>query len=221
MRFLTQFVACLILFAGCCLAPSSLSAQEEHASTAAEHQVEEHAGEEHGDEHAGEAHAEGEHHHKNEFGLVLGGTYEAEEEETLFTVGLEYARVINPTVHMAFIVEHLSTVDAWVFIAPVHLYPWKSSGFFFALGPGVEHKSRRLGGEHGGEHGGGHEEGPGELPAEMEQGENLFLWRTGIGYNFEIGKRLKLAPGLDWDMVRENGEWVDAFVFDVAIGFGF
>ena len=169
------------------------------------------------DVHGGEqAEEHGEHEHKNEFAFVLGGTYESEGEETLFTLGAEYARVLSPHVTATVVAEHLSDVDSWVFVAPFHIHPNRSSGFFVALGPGFEHKIRR---EHG--EGNGEEHGEGLQPVEPEESENLFLWRTGVGYVFEVGKRWVVTPGLDLDVVRESGEWVEAIVFDVAIGFGF
>jgi hypothetical protein len=202
-----------------CLAPLVLVAQE-GAAEESEVSHEQHGeGEGHGEMEAhGEEH--GGHHHKNEVALMLGGTYESEEEETLFTIGAEYARVLSPRVTTSFVAEYLDDADAWVFVAPFHLKPWKRSDWFIALGPGFEHKSRRgHGEEQGGEHGEVHTE---ELEmAESEESEDLFLWRTGIGYNFHVGEKMVIAPGLDLDLVREGGEWVEAIVFDVAIGFGF
>jgi hypothetical protein len=168
-------------------------------------------------EHSDAEHHEGsEHHHLNELSLVVGGTYESEEAKTYFTVGVEYARWLTPHVSASVLVEHIGDVDAWVFIAPFHVRPWKSSELFFSLGPGIEHKSRR---EHSGVHEGEHNGH--ETPVNAEQSDNLFLWRIGIGYPFSIGKRLVLTPGIDLDFVRDDGEWVEAVVFDIAIGFGF
>ncbi len=147
-------------------------------------------------EHADESHAEG-HHHKNEVALVIGGTYKSEERETLFTLGAEYVRKLSPVLSTTIVLEHLSDVDAWVFAAPLRIEPWEHSGFFFSVGPGFEHESER------------------------GESEDLFLWRTGIGYNLRLGEKLTLSPGLNVDFVREDGEWVEATVLDIALGLGF
>lgn len=191
---------------------TSGDAQEEAHGSHGEAEVHD-SGEAHAGEHEG-------HHHKNEVAFVVGGTYESEEEETYFTLGAEYGRMLSPRVTTSFVAEYLDDVDAWVFVAPFHFKPWKRSNFFVALGPGFEHKSRRAHGEaHGGEHGETHSD---ELVAsESGESEDLFLWRTGVGYNLHVGERLVIAPAIDLDLVREGGEWVEAIVFDVAIGFGF
>ena len=158
-----------------------------------------------------------EHFHRNALGIVIGGTYESEEEDTFFTLGVEYERLFSPRFALVLGVEYISEVDAVVLVAPfVYRH---GNGWRLSTGPGLELKTRRQEPEreHGGEL---------DLAAVLEDSltrkeENLFLWRFGIGYTFEIGERLELAPSVNLDLVRESGHWVQAVVFVVAIGFGF
>jgi len=161
---------------------------------------------------AHEAHGEELHHH-NALGIVIGGTYESEEKDTFLTLGAEYERLFNRRFGVVLGVEYISEVDAWVLVTPfVYRH---GSGLRLLTGPGLELKTRRRGGEHGREPSGGLEN---RLPPREE---NLFLWRFGVGYNFEVGERYSIAPAVDFDYVREDGHWVEAIVFAVTVGFDF
>jgi hypothetical protein len=193
---------------------------------AQEHEDSEHEDATHGTEHASSA-EHGEHEggvelEKNAAGLLLGGTWESAEDETYFTIGAEYARELSHRWSMSAVAEYLDDVNAWVFVFPANYllgpkHPHPERHFNFSFGPGWEHKSRRPHGGHGDEH--GHGAGRSE-EIDLGEEENLFLWRTGIKYTFHRG-RYEIVPALDLDLVRENGEWVEAIVFDVGIGFGF
>ncbi len=165
---------------------------------------------------ASEAHGE-EHFHRNALGLVLGGTYESEEKDTFFTLGVEYERLFSPRFALVLGVEYISEVDAVVLVAPfVYRH---GSGWRLLTGPGLELKTRRQEPER--EHG-----GEPELAAVLEDSltrkeENLFLWRFGVGYNFSIGEKYAIAPTVNLDFVREGGHWVEAVVFAVSVGFDF
>ena len=92
--------------------PVTAQEQTDHATQAALHDNEGHGSESgHGL------------HHRNFLGLVLGGTYESEEEDTFFTVGLEYERLFNERFAIVLGVEHISDVDAWLFGGAVRLSP--------------------------------------------------------------------------------------------------
>jgi hypothetical protein len=169
----------------------------------------------HGPAEAHEAHAEG--HPKNFLGIVLGGTYESEEEDTYFTMGGEYERLLSPRFALVLGVEYITEVDAWIAFVPfVYRH---GSGWRLLTGPGIELKTRRPEPEreHGGELGIAGEIGE-RLPGKEE---NLFLWRFGVAYNFTLGERYAIAPAVDLDLVREDGHWVEALVFTVSFGFDF
>jgi hypothetical protein len=156
-----------------------------------------------------------EHFHRNFLGILIGGTYESEEKDTFFTLGVEYERLFNPRFAVVLGVEYISEVDALVLVAPfVYRH---GSGLRLFTGPGLELKARR----HGADpepHGEGAAVPGDRLPSEEE---NLFLWRFGLGYNFGISERYTIAPAVDFDFVREDGHWVQAIVFAVTFGFDF
>ena len=141
------------------------------------------------------------------------------------TWGVEYERIFTPRFAIALGVEHINDVDAWVGnFSFIYRHP---SGLRLLAGPGVEFKTRRpefeLPGDGEGEHP-GHIEG--ELPGDIAdrfpgRQENLFLWRFGVAYTVPFGERWALTPTVDLDFVREDGHWVWATVFSVAIGFDF
>jgi len=145
--------------------------------------------------------------HRNAFGLVVGGTYESEEEDTFFTIGVEYERVIKPRFAVLFEVEHISEIDAWVVAAPF-VYRHRS-GLRLLAGPGLEVKTRRRPSMQG------------EGGFEGRKEENLFLMRFGALYNVQLGKSKTIAPTLNLDYVREDGHWVEALVLAVTFGFEF
>ncbi len=186
--------------------------------------AQEHAGPEPGAEEAHAAHdateaheAHGEEHARNGLGIVLGGTYESEEKDTFFTIGAEYERLFSPKFAVALGVEYITEVDALVAVLPfVYRH---GSGWRLLAGPGLELKTRRPHGESEHEGGAGIAEDIADgLPGKEE---NLFLWRFGAAYNFEVGERYSIAPHVDLDLVREDGHWVEAVVFSVSIGFDF
>ena len=207
MRFERLAAPTAALLLGCLLGPATLGRAQEHAGRDADEAHE-----------AAEGHeAHGEEHARNALGIVLGGTYESEEEDTFFTIGVEYERLLNPKFAVLLGVEYITEVDALVAVLP---FAYRhASGWRLLAGPGIELKTRRPHLER--EHEGGHgiaEEIVDRLPGEEE---NLFLWRFGVGYNFEVGERYAIAPHVDLDFVREDGHWVEAVVFSVSIGFDF
>ena len=57
--------------------------------------------------------------------------------------------------------------------------------------------------------------GPG---IEFEEGSSgQFAWRTGLGWDFSVGRSLFLTPGVNADLV--NGDW--NFTYGVQLGYGF
>lgn len=150
--------------------------------------------------------------HRNGLSVFLGGTTETEEDATYFTVGLEYERKVGRRLALQLVSEHVSDFDAWVFAAPLLYRP--VGELQLIAGPGLETARRRPELGHGGEP-------PAEPEAVDEEREALFLMRFGVGYKLSLGKRLDVFPSVDLDLVRENGEWVQAVVFGVSVGFEF
>jgi hypothetical protein len=147
----------------------------------------------------------------------VGATYESEEEETYFTWGVEYERVFTPRFGMAFGVENITDIDAWV--GNLCFVYRHDSGLRLLAGPGIEFKTRRPELELP-------EHIESELPGNITERlpgrqENLFLWRFGVAYNAPLAGRWVAVPAFDLDFVREDGHWVWAVVFAVSIGFDF
>jgi len=158
-----------------------------------------------------------EHFHENELAFFLGVTHEAEAGDNLFTVGGEYGRKFTPRIGAAAAFEHLSDVNAWVFVFPVALRVYE--GFHVSTGPGIEHLSRRSGGPE--------PEAPVEEDAlhEAEGGDegadNLFLWRVGVAYLFEFGERYVISADVAYDWVFEEHGTARAWVSGIKFAVGF
>ena len=156
-----------------------------------------------------------EHFHPNEIALVLASTYEASEGQNLFTIGGEYERRLTSRFGFAGTFEHLSEVNGWVFVFPATI---RIVGGLKALaGPGFEHRARRPSSEGNEGHGGELFEGQ---PA-SRGAENLFLFRFGAHYGFEIGGRYSITPGIELDLVNEEAEVAKAVVYGVNFGIAF
>jgi hypothetical protein len=54
----------------------------------------------------------------------------------------------------------------------------------------------------------------------FEDRETFFALRTGVGYEIHID-RITLTPQVEFDFVKEHGEWKESEVFGASIGFGF
>lgn len=152
--------------------------------------------------------AEGE--RRNEVGLVLAGTRERAEEETSFTIGAEYGRRFAGRFTLVGEFEYVSGPDSWVFAAPMAFR--LVGGLRVFAGPGFERR-------------------PVEDEAETREPEpvaaaptyeNLFLWRVGTSYAWELSRRYVLGPSFYLDFVRQgDDEWTRAFVFGIAVGVAF
>jgi hypothetical protein len=162
--------------------------------------------------------AHGEEHPRNALLGIVGGTYESEEKDTFLTIGVEYERIFDPRFAVAFGAEYITEVDAFLVVVPfIYRHP---SGWRLLAGPGIELKTRRPHVEREPP-----ENGPGiaeeivDRPPGKE--ENLFLWRFGTAYTFEVAEGYAVVPHVDLDFVREDGHWVWALVFSVSLGFDF
>jgi hypothetical protein len=154
-------------------------------------------------------------HYKNGAALFLGGTMESAEKQTFLTVGIEYERLLAERWAIQVVGEHVHDFDAWVVTVPV---AFRLAGTLWALaGPGLESEARRTGLEPE-PHDDGHSTDP------HEEGEGpFFLWRFGLLYAIHLGEsgRFALTPSLSLDLVREHGEWVEAWVFGVGLAVHF
>jgi hypothetical protein len=153
--------------------------------------------------------------HTNGLALFLGGTMESSEDQTFGTIGFEYERLLADRWAFQLIVEHVNDFDAWVVTAPVGL---RLAGTLWAVaGPGLETEARRTGLEPE-----PHEDTHSTDP-HGEGGGPFFLWRFGLVYGIHLGEsgRFALTPSLSLDLVREHGEWVEAWVFGVGLTYHF
>ena len=88
------------------------------------------------------------------------------------SIGLEYEYQINPRFGIGVLGEYASgDFDSWVIGIPVFIHP--HAGWFFRLAPGLE----------------------------FEDSETNFLFRAGLGYEFELMPRWSLAPEINADFV--------------------
>jgi hypothetical protein len=110
-----------------------------------------------------------------------------EHGEDGFTVGLSYGYLMQEFIGVGGTFEYAAGhFDKWSVTVPVFMYPY--GGWRFALAPGLEHR----------------------------EGENDFLFRVGVAYEFEIG-RSSIIPEFDVDFV--DGE--KAYVYGLSFGWGF
>jgi hypothetical protein len=160
--------------------------------------------------HDPEPHVES-HEHANELAVFLGGT--REEDETHLTLGAEYERRLGARFGLSVVAEHVDGVDAWVLLAPVTWRPIRERGLKLYAGPGFESRSEPKHPPEAATH-------ASEETAEGGGRESFFVLRAGVGWAVELG-RLALTPQVEVDFVREHGAWQGAFVFGIAVGFGF
>ncbi|MHC4573319.1 MAG: hypothetical protein ACYS76_04190 [Planctomycetota bacterium] len=135
-------------------------------------------------------HEQARHYHINMAEIFLGGTYEDAEHgsENGFTVGFTYERRLNELLGVGGFYEYAAgDFDKWSVGAPLFIHPHE--GWRFALAPGLEHRD----------------------------GDDEFLFRTGVGYEFKLSERWVMIPEFNVDFV--DGE--EAYVFGVSFGFGF
>ena len=110
------------------------------------------------------------------------------KDENGFSVGLDFEHRLSTIFGVGGLVEYTAgDFDSWVVAAPLFVHPYK--GFRLILAPGFENK----------------------------EGDNNFLFRTGLAYQFEIGNKWSISPEYNADFV--NGETVH--VYGISFGLGF
>jgi len=136
------------------------------------------------------AHDESGHYHLNSVGLFLGGTYEDTHHgsESGFAIGFSYERRLSALLGVGGFYEYVGgDFDKWSIGVPLFVHPYHA--WRLQLAPGLEHR----------------------------EGEDEFLFRIGVAYDFMISKQWAIAPEVNVDFV--DGE--EAFVFGLTLGFGF
>ena len=136
------------------------------------------------------AHEGSAHHHPNMMEVFLGSTFEDSEhgDEHGFTIGLTYERRFSELLGIGGFYEYAAgDFDKWSIGIPLFIHPYQ--GWRFDLAPGLEHR----------------------------HGENEFLFRTGVAYEFELSEQWVMIPEFNIDFV--DGE--EAFAFGLSFGFGF
>lgn len=105
--------------------------------------------------------------------------------ENGLSVGLEYEYRWTRKFGVGALAEYAGgDFDSWVVGIPFFIHP--HAGWFIRLAPGLEH----------------------------EDSENSFLFRAGVGYDFEIMPRWSLAPEFNVDFV-EGGD--DKLVYGLSL----
>jgi hypothetical protein len=139
--------------------------------------------------------------HWNHIAVFDGATSKFEKEGTHFTLGLDYIRKFPPSGRWAISIfgeaifeEHTE----WLIGIPLfyRLY----DNLWVRTGPGIEILQEEE-----------HDHGETKTEIKVE-----FLWRVGIGYDFEFGK-YSIAPSIDVDFGRST----TAVVWGLNFGYGF
>ena len=108
--------------------------------------------------------------------------------ENGFTIGLTYERRFSELLGIGGFYEYAAgDFDKWSIGVPLFIHPHE--GWRFVLAPGLEHR----------------------------HGDDEFLFRTGVAYEFELSERWVMVPEFNVDFV--DGE--EAFAFGLSFGFGF
>jgi hypothetical protein len=121
--------------------------------------------------------------------IILFGGVTQDGGEVGASIGLEYEYRINPLFGIGAFGEYAGgDFDTWVFGIPGFIHPY--AGWFIRLAPGLE----------------------------FEGSETLYLFRTGVGYEFELSPRWGLAPEFNVDLL-EGGK--TEFVYGLSLSYGF
>lgn len=115
---------------------------------------------------AQEAHQTKPHH----LSAVIGGTHIPHEDETAFTLGVDYEYRLNKTLGLGFVAEHAFgpiSSTTLLAVADIHI----AGGLAIQTGPGVE----------------------------FVNDESFFVARLGALYELEVGNDFTIAPQLHYD----------------------
>ncbi|MGB5215919.1 MAG: hypothetical protein WBN88_20025 [Anderseniella sp.] len=118
--------------------------------------------------------------------VFLGNTH-TEEGNDAFSFGAQYEYRLSSLIGIGILGEYaFENIDAWVVGAPLTIHP--GAGWQLVAMPGVE----------------------------IEDSETKFLFRAGVGYEFEL-EQFSIKPEVNADFVGGDVN----LVFGVSLGFGF
>ncbi len=141
---------------------------------------------------AGVEHAEGHHFHKNHISMFLGATqaekHHGERDDPGFSIGIDYERRLNQVIGVGFLADWVVEGNREYLLGiPLFLHVGRHAKF--QLAPGW-HKLN-------------------------EEHEDGWVFRTGFGWGFEVGK-ITLTPALYYDITENE----NIFVAGLEIGKG-
>jgi opacity protein-like surface antigen len=120
--------------------------------------------------------------------LFIGNTHDDGEDG--FTVGLGYEYRLNQLLGIGGMVEYAGgNLKDWFLAVPFLLHPYK--GWRFYVAPGVAIHNSNV---------------------------DEFLFRVGASYEFEIGKKWAITPGINVNFVDNSSE---ALIFGLSFGYKF
>ena len=139
--------------------------------------------------------------YKNHVAIFLGGTTFYKNNESHFSLGLDYLYRPNSENPWAYsIMAEAIFAKHTEYVIALPIYHYIISEWWFRTGPGIEIIQEE---EHHGD--------------EVESKTQIeFLYRIGTGYSFHLGNFV-LSPSVDLDFVRNN----DALVWGLNIGYSF
>jgi len=109
-----------------------------------------------------------------------------EHGESTVAVGISHEYRLHRYLGVGGFAEYAAgSFDKWIFGVPIYVHPWRELRLLVA--PGLEH----------------------------EHGEQEFLLRAGVGYEFELSEHWRLAPEVSVDFV--DGE--EAVVYGLSLGY--
>ncbi len=118
--------------------------------------------------------------------VFLGNTH-TEDDEDAFSIGVQYEYRLSPLMGVGILGEYaFEDLDSWVVGVPLTLHP--GAGWQLVAMPGVE----------------------------IENNETSFLFRAGVGYEFEL-EQFTIKPEFNADFVKGDVN----LVFGASLGVGF
>jgi hypothetical protein len=124
--------------------------------------------------------------HRHHLELFLGNTH-TEDDEDAFSFGLGYEYRLTHFLGIGVLGEYaVKDIDAWVVGVPLAIHP--GAGWRLVVMPGLE----------------------------LHDGDSEFLFRTGVGYEFEVD-RYTIMPEFNADFVDDEVN----YVFGVGLGVKF
>ena len=132
---------------------------------------------------AQEAQTERRHH----LSAVIGGTHIPHEDETAFTLGIDYEYRLNKVLGLGFVAEHaFGPINSTTLLAVADIHVM--GGLAIQTGPGVE----------------------------FVNDESFFVTRLGALYELEVGENFTIAPQLHYDFSSHENAIVFAIAVGKA-----